>query len=413
MADVRAAPLRDRIDRIGSRYLFLIVAGPLFVVFLLTSARSTPYHIDALSNVLTAWSIGTSGSVSLPEHSELTDPENFGNLAWLVESNGRTVSKYPPGSALIAAPFYAAWPAEAIVITAVGSNRPDSRPIDFLLPPLWPAAIASSLSVALAMGFLAISFRSLAPAHVAVVAAYVAGFGTTAWSVASGALWQHGPGMMWLALAGAIVARNQLASGLAYGAAILTRPLNAAVVFGAGTYMAVRDRSFRSALRLGMGAAVGLVLIIIYNWTIFGEPSISGGYSAVFSERVANSDVVGFLRNLVFAFVSPTWGLLVYSPFLIVLIPGLAAAWRAAPTGVRGAAIGATLYMLIQYKANRFSGGSGFAAYRYPLEPLTAAAPLLLLAYTQWVAQRPFAVRAFAVAAALSIAGQLAFVIVM
>ncbi len=51
------------------------------------------------------------------------------------------------------------------------------------------------------------------------------------------------------------------------------------------------------------------------------------------------------------------------------------------------------LHLLVRLKANRYSGGSGFWGYRYPLEALAAAAPLLLLAYTEWVQRQSKLIR--------------------
>jgi hypothetical protein len=78
-------------------------------------------------------------------------------------------------------------------------------------------------------------------------------------------------------------------------------------------------------------------------------------------------------------------------------------AWKAAPSWVRGAAGGAVLYLLLQYKANRYSGGVNFVTYRYPLEALTALAPLLFLSYSKWVKARSRRVTLFVLAVALSI----------
>ena len=70
------------------------------------------------------------------------------------------------------------------------------------------------------------------------------------------------------------------------------------------------------------------------------------------------------------------------------------------------------MYLLFQYKANRYTGGSGFATYRYPLEALTAAAPVLLLSYTEWVAERPTAVRIFRALAMVSVVAHGAFALI-
>jgi len=44
--------------------------------------------------------------------------------------------------------------------------------------------------------------------------------------------------------------------------------------------------------------------------------------------------------------------------------------------------------------------------YRYPLAPLVALAPLLLLSYTEWVEARPLAKRVFLVAAVAAVVAQ-------
>ncbi len=84
-----------------------------------------------------------------------------------------------------------------------------------------------------------------------------------------------------------------------------------------------------------------------------------------------------------------------YAPFLVVLSLGWKAGWRAAPDWVRSAAVGGVAYMLGHLALNIYSGGSGFPAYRYPLEGMVMLTPLLFLAYTEWVADRPLANRAF------------------
>ena len=370
-----------------------------------------PYHIDAFSNVLPAWSLGTSGSVYLPEHEVLLEPGHYRNIGWIVPAGDTAVSKYPPGAALVAAPFYAVWPQDAEVLTVRGLNRPDVPAVDIPVPSFWPASIAASLTVALAIGFLAFSFRGLASGSVALVAAYVAGLGTAAWSVAANELWQHGPGMMWIALAGALAGGHLLASGLAYGMAVITRPMNALIAAPVGLYLAWQQRSLRPAIEIGAGALLGLVALVAFNAAVFGEPSVLGGYEQGFVDNTRSLDLVGYVRNVGLALFSPTRGLLIWSPFLIVLLPGLRSAWRAAPGWVRGGAIGGVLYLLVQYKANRFSGGDGFVTYRYPLEAITAAAPLLLLSYTQWAADRPRMVRAFRILVYVSIAAHTALAI--
>ena len=66
--------------RPSGRLLFLVVAGPLFVIYLLTATYSRPYNIDAFTNVLTAWEIADNGSPYLDDHEQLADPLYTGNV---------------------------------------------------------------------------------------------------------------------------------------------------------------------------------------------------------------------------------------------------------------------------------------------------------------------------------------------
>jgi alpha-1,2-mannosyltransferase len=149
--------------------------------------------------------------------------------------------------------------------------------------------------------------------------------------------------------------------------------------------------------------AAGFVLLVVYNTQMFGSPSISGGYGSGFSERAASGNLLWFAGNILGGLFDAHRGLLIWSPFLVVLAAGLPAAWRAATPWVRWSAVGGVMYLLLQYKANRFSGGDGFYGYRYPLDAMTAASPLLFLAYVKWVVERPARRRWFVAMAAVAI----------
>lgn len=377
--------------------MFLVVFVPLALLYASTAHLTSHTHIDPMTNAVTAWHIGMTGSVALPDHDAATVGGQVGNVGWIVESPRGPVSQYPPGAAFLAAPFYWVSGEPMTDWLVEGLNRPDAESIPFPLPSPAPAAIAAALAAAGAVAFAAASIPYAGGSRlVAITAGYVGGLGTTMWANAADALWQHGPASLWLALGIYLAARSQLWwAGLAFGGAILTRPPTALIAAGVGLALALSQRRLRPAFSVGAGSLAGLAALLWYNFWLWGEASVSGGYGAVFTERLANNDLFAFAENLIRFLVDPTHGLLVYSPFLLFLIPGIRAGWRRVPDWGRGAAIGAAVYLLVQLKVNRSSGGTGFLGYRYPLEALTASASLLTLAYVYWVNERPLVRRLF------------------
>ncbi len=61
----------DQHDSPSSASVFLRVALPLLVLYLLTASWTLPYHIDTITNVFTAWELGTDGDVFLEDHEVL------------------------------------------------------------------------------------------------------------------------------------------------------------------------------------------------------------------------------------------------------------------------------------------------------------------------------------------------------
>lgn len=386
-------------------FTVLLITG---VVFAATATWSLPYHGDAFTNAVTGWYVGNTGSPIADGYAPVATPEQRGNFSWFVPSPRGPVSQYPPGAAFLPAVFYAVTPGDAVPAPMSGNNRPDLAPVEVPLPPLWPATLSSVLATAVSCAVLAVVFRRLgATSRQAVWAGLISAFATTAWSVAANMSWTHGPAMLAIAL-GLLAASSDrwVLAGLSFGFGVLVRPHIAVIAALVGIWVSLARRDWRPATRVGLGSGAGLLSLLTYNSWLWSRLTVSGGYGDGFADRFVGSSLSWFANNIFGAIFDPLRGLLVWSPFLIVLVWGGLARRKTPPDWVNASAVGGLLYLLIQLRANRFSGGDGHFAYRYPLEMLTAAAPWLFVAYQAWVSERPFAARIFRVLVLAALVGQ-------
>ena len=307
----------------------------------------------------TAWELAHHWTPRLPASLE---PFGYHN-DWLIPSGtGQLVSNREPGLVFLAAPFY--W-----LCSAAGVGN------------VIPASAAAALLTAAAAATLSLVARRFVSAEVAAVGALIAGTATTTWAVSGTALWPHGPDQLYLAVSMAGTASGSFAvSGIALAAAILTRPPLAIVAAVTGIWESLARRRWRPALTIGAFAAAGLVVLLSYSRTYWSGgldsqyAAAGGGFVRPFFD-LGPAAVGRFAVNILGTFLSPGRGVLWGAPFLLVLAPGLRPAWRVAPPWVRSAALGGALYLIVQLKGNRFSGGDRFWSYRYPLETLTFALP--------------------------------------
>lgn len=348
-----------------------LLAAALSLVYLLTATTGGNQVNDTYATALAAHRLATHGDLTLDDYG-ITSEE----LPWLKEVDGRLVSNRFPGAIFAGVPFYA----------LVG--RAEFSPV--------PAALASATLTALAMAVLYLVLRRVTPAGPALVATGIAALATPTWTVSADALWTHGPGQLWLAIAMLGLATERYAgSGLGFAAGLFTRPQTGVFAAVAGLVESWQRRSVAPAVQVGLTTSVGLVALLVYNATAFGSVSATGGYGSRPIERAASMSAVDYLVNLAGALVSPSRGLLVYSLFLVPLLWGLRAGWRHAPSWVRSCAVAGVAYFLVQMRANGFDGGYNVFGYRLPLEALTAATPLLALSYVHGIDRRPWLRRIF------------------
>ncbi len=357
-----------------------LVFSVLGALYLLTATWSPPYNVDSFTNMIQARAFAD-GEVIVDEYEPFTDRQYRGMLSWMVPSPDGPTSQYPPGVALWGAPFYLLDRSVAEVTTEVGPDGATEE-VTIAVPAFAPAALAAVAATTLAFVFLAGALRPHLDDRIVVSVVAVGALGTGAWSVASDQLWQHSPGMMAIALGMFAASRERFAaSGLAFAFAALIRPHTVLIAAGIGLAMAIRRRSIRPALVMGATSALGLVALLAYNHVVWDEASITGGYSDTFANRLRSPSILVVGEHIVEFLFHPSHGVLISSSFLVVALAAVVTGRaRGVPDWALGAALGAVAYTLVQLQANRVSGGNAIFGYRYPLEPLMAAAPLLAFA---------------------------------
>jgi hypothetical protein len=314
---------------------------------------------------------------------------------------GRYVSFYGPGPALAALPVY------ALRSALHGNLLEQPRRLWFT------AKLAAALYVAASVALVFATARALAGRGPALLAAASYGVGTCVWSTSSQALWQHGPAAFFVALGMYFLQRTREQPGCAAGcglslsAAVACRPTIAILVLAVGLYFLLEQR--RALWRYVVSGLPVAVLLGAYNWVHLGSAfRVAQSMQSAFTRTFSGSDdawQTPFWTGFTGLLVSPSRGLLVYSPFLAAAAWG---AWRSARDPrygfLRPAALacGATIVVL-----SRFHGWWGGWSFGYrelvDLAPLLA---LLTVPVIPAILRSPWRTSLFALAVAWSVGVQ-------
>lgn len=246
------------------------------------------------------------------------------------------------------------------------------------------AKLHASMLVAASAVFLFMTALAFTTKRRALLVAAAFGLGTCVFAISSQTLWQQTVNMFFLCGAmyffvqkSAIFSGAAL-SGLFFGAAMACRPPSALFFIGALAFLAFRHR--RSVLPFVLAATPVPLAVGVYNIRFFGSPfsfaqELVGHIIA--KQKTGSPDLwqTPLLEGLAGLFVSPSRGLLIFSPFLVLSFWGLVRVFRVpAYAALRPLAIGAILTMLLQAKWFDWWGG-----WAYGYRPWLDAVPFLCL----------------------------------
>src|ERR1043166_4196291 len=257
-------------------------------------------EVDCVAAPFEACALIRHGSLDLRPYPELS---GLGGVHVRELSDGSWVSARSPGASFTALPFVA--PFALFGDPPFGANGM-----------LMLGKGVASLCIAASAALIFVICRRVAPGA-AWPTTILFGLGTCLCSVASQALWMHGPATFWLCAALALLTAQRgdrfswcAAAGFALGFAVLARPSTAFFAVASGAALVI-DQRWRQAAGLALGGAVPLGFLCVLNAMLFGDPFL-GGYSVVnWQEKPPLWLGLGGLL------VAPSRGLLVYSPALL------------------------------------------------------------------------------------------------
>jgi hypothetical protein len=295
----------------------ILLAVLAFVVFM-ANGRVYDGETDSVASRTLPFSILGSGSLYLDPVRDVAIDMYKPDRRWWAQGptkTGGTASLFPVVTPIIAAPLYV----PAVAYLAVRGWTTERLNALSLIMERFAASALSALAVLFM--FLALMRRGIATSDALLLATALA-FGTGTWSISSQQLWLHAVAellcalSLWL-MAGEPRERRIVAAGACIALIGCNRPADAALVAGLAV-MALAWASPRQWWLLGAAGAIPVILTLSYNFVLFGH--YLGGWGAA---GVAYLRVSTIGEGLAGQLYSPTRGLFVFAPFLLLAPVGI------------------------------------------------------------------------------------------
>ena len=319
------------------------------LVFLTHGVSPNATSADSVWTVPQMMSMLSHGSASLDEYSGEMEKQHYRAVqcvdsAYLVTAPdpvdgcapARSYGHYPIGVSVVAFPVFVAMDASlrifgSAIWSVIGSHFPSLIAKAFFQRDYLTSygvvevEIASFLmGVATAVMFL--TFRQYLPPAQATLLALLFAYGTAAWSTGSRALWQHGPAMLLLAIALYFLARRRAHPRLVAWTAVplaiayFVRPVTSIVVAAVAVYILLHHRNaFPRWCLLTVATAAPF---LIYNFAIYHR-ILQPYFTHQMFLPLSPESIPRFLNAMAGQCVSPSRGLLIFSPFFICAFAGV------------------------------------------------------------------------------------------
>jgi len=244
---------------------------------------------------------------------------NFDQIWFLREMKGHYLSMYPIVTPILITFLY---------ILPYAYLKLDNIPIDILHPGFSMTVsimqkLCASLIATLSVIFVYLSLKELANRKTAAVAALTYAFATNTWTISSQALWQHGLVELLLSISIFLVLRNERQSsnklivllGLLSGLFVFNRPIDSILLISVIFY--VFTLTYKKIAYYIIPFFISSAPFLLYNLYFFG--SFFGGYAVLLDGFDLGPDMINRLVGLL---ISPSRGLFIYTPIILISILG-------------------------------------------------------------------------------------------
>jgi hypothetical protein len=276
---------------------------------------------DTIPASLLPFSILNDHNLYLDKYSAYyTNPDTWpGSYSFMVQSGGHWLSGYPIVTPVLITPLYIIPDA---ILYVTHSPEDMASPVFKAIRSLMEKLIGSAIT-ALSGVFIYLSLKEVFSKKTAIIGALIYALATDSWAISSQGLWQHGTVQLLLSMMIFLVLinekkhddKNLVYLGTLSGLFFFNRPSDSLLLLPILWY--VFSSAGKKSLYYLAAMAVVSLPFAAYNLHYFGNPF--GGYSSLMSSfSLGLFTPVRFLGLL----VSPSRGLFIFTPVILLAIPG-------------------------------------------------------------------------------------------
>lgn len=308
--------------RAHSRHIALWLFASFQFFYLLTSTGRVR-TADEYNTLYTTESLVLHGTTAVPQAVALH------NFYGRFDVHGLPRAAYPPGHALVCAPWYAL--GQYVLARLPGVPADDT---DLIVA--FAACLSSATFAALTVAFFFLLLQAIGiPLRRALIAAATVGLATPIFAY-SGWLFSEPlsaaifTGAAWLVFSRAVSLRTASIAGLLLGLSTLVRPTNilAVGIFALAIFAHHGKPGLRAAGALCAASAIGVAILLAHNAVLFGSPFAFGYPAAAEGAKQLNHFDTPLLTGLYGFLLSPGKSAFIFAPPVILALAGLPHLWR-------------------------------------------------------------------------------------